>query len=95
MKDYYTYITSNYSRVLYVGITDNLELRINQHKTKEIPGFTSRYNLTRLVYFEHTNDAYEAIVREKQLKNMSREKKLALIESVNPTWKDLSEDWNS
>ncbi len=95
MKDYYIYIMSNYSLVLYVGITDNLELRVNQHKSKEIPGFTSRYNLTRLVYFEHTNEAYEAISREKQLKNMSRAKKLALIESINPTWNDLAEDWDS
>ncbi len=95
MKDYYAYIMSNYSRVLYVGFTDDLERRVNQHKSKEFPGFTARYNLTWLVYFEHTNDAYEAIVREKQLKNMSRAKKMALVETMNPTWKDLAEDWGS
>jgi len=78
--------------VLYVGVTNNLERRLWQHKQHAIQGFTAQYNVTRLVHFEHTTDVIEAITREKQIKGWRREKKVALIEGSNPGWKDLSED---
>jgi putative endonuclease len=80
------------SRTLYTGVTNNLERRVSQHKLKLVPGFTARYNINRLVYDEHHGDIREAIRREKQLKRM-REKKIALITSLNPGWCDLSENW--
>lgn len=92
MKQYYVYILANKSRTLYTGVTNNLVRRIYEHKNKTVPGFTSKYNLTRLVYFEETADIKEAIYREKQIKGWLRKKKIALIESVNPEWKDLSEE---
>ena len=94
MHIYYTYIMSNQKHgTLYTGMTNNLVRRVYQHKHKLTPGFTSRYGLTRLVYFEETNDVRIAIAREKQIKGWLRRKKIALIESVNPEWKDLSEGW--
>ncbi|MDP3779251.1 MAG: GIY-YIG nuclease family protein [bacterium] len=94
MKDYYVYIITNYKNiVLYIGVTNDLERRIYEHKNKLIKGFSSKYNLNKLVYFEQGNDAYSSIAREKQLKGGSREKKIILIESMNPHWRDLSEDW--
>ncbi len=90
---YYVYIMSNKSRTLYIGVTNNLERRIYEHKQKIIPSFTSKYNITNLVYFELTNDVYSAIAREKQIKGWLRRKKVALIESVNPEWQDLSDGW--
>jgi len=92
-KQYYVYILANISRRLYVGITNNLERRIYEHKHKLMPGFTSEYNITRLVYIETTSDALAAIAREKQLKGWLRSKKIALIESQNPGWEDLSAGW--
>ena len=71
------------------GVTNDLVRRVSAHKRKQTPAFTSRYNISRLVYFEETNDAREAIAREKQIKGWLRKKKIALIESVNPTWEDL------
>ncbi|MBX7234858.1 MAG: GIY-YIG nuclease family protein [Caldilineales bacterium] len=94
MKQYYVYIMTNRSRTLYIGMTNDLERRVSQHKSKLIPGFTSKYNITQLVYYEATNDVHEAIAREKQLKGWLRSRKIALIESANPTWKDLSTDWH-
>ncbi len=93
MKQYYVYIMSNAWRTLYVGVTNNLERRVYEHKNKLINGFTKTYGLNRLVYFDATNDVAAAIEREKQLKGWLRIKKVALIESINPDWKDLSEDW--
>ena len=81
---------TNRSKTLYVGVTNNLERRVHQHKLKEIPGFTAKYNITRLVYYEETGDVLAAIEREKTIKSWLRAKKIALIESVNPTWQDLS-----
>lgn len=81
------------SRVLYTGMTNDLKRRIYQHKNKLIEGFTSKYNVTQLVYFESTSDVKSAIVREKQIKAWTRTKRVALIETMNPTWKDLSADW--
>jgi putative endonuclease len=89
-KHYYVYIMSNRSKTIYTGVTNNLERRVYQHKSKQIQGFTAKYNLTRLVYYGETTDVLSAISREKTIKGSLRAKKVALIESVNPTWKDLS-----
>jgi len=91
-KTYYVYITASYSRVLYTGMTNNLCRRIYEHKHKILDGFTKRYNVDRLVYYEETNDVWAAIEREKQIKRWRREKKIALIESMNAAWRDLYEE---
>lgn len=93
MNQYYVYMMSNHSRTLYIGITNNLQRRVYEHKHKPIEGFRSKYNCTQLVYFESTGDVRSAIEREKQLKGWLRAKKVALIESMNPEWDDLSKDW--
>ena len=93
MEQYYVYVMTNKSRTLYTGITNNLERRVYEHKNKLIEGFTKKYNITKLVYYEISNDVEAAITREKQIKGWLRRKKIALIESVNPQWKDLSEGW--
>ncbi len=93
MKNYYVYIMANVSRTLYTGVTNNLERRVYEHKEKTAPGFTSTYNINRLVYCEDFGDIRDVIAREKQIKGWLRGKKIALIESVNPKWRDLSEDW--
>jgi putative endonuclease len=81
------------SDTLYTGVTSTLEKRVSEHKEKVIDGFTRRYNLTSLVYFEVHEDISGAIAREKQIKGWTRAKKIALIESTNPEWRDLSDDW--
>ena len=93
-RNYYVYILSSKTRVLYIGVTNDLEKRLWQHKQHLIPGFTKRYNVDQLVYFEHTQSIEGAIEREKHLKGWLRAKKVALIESVNPTWAELSAQWN-
>jgi putative endonuclease len=90
---FYVYIAASRSRTLYVGVTSNLHKRVWQHKNKTFGGFTARYNIDRLVYHEQFDDIRSAIDREKQLKRWSRPKKLWLIETMNPTWLDLSEGW--
>ena len=90
---YYVYIMSSKSKVLYVGMTNNLARRIYEHKNKVNPGFTARYNVERLVYFEEVVDELAAVKREKQIKGWLREKKIKLIESINPGWTDLSQSW--
>lgn len=92
MKQYYIYIMTNKSKTLYIGVTDNLERRVYEHKNKLIEGFTKKYNITKLVYYEMTNDVLSAIEREKQIKGWLRRKKIALIEAMNPKWADLSEE---
>jgi putative endonuclease len=92
-KTYYVYILSNRSRMLYVGMTNNLFRRIYEHKEKINPGFSSKYNLVRLVYFEETDDVNQAIQREKQIKGWLRRKKIMLIERENPGWIDLADGW--
>jgi putative endonuclease len=87
---YYVYILASARRVLYIGVTHDLLNRIRQHKTKEIPGFTARYNVNRLVYYELYGHVRDAIAREKQLKVQTRSKKNSLIESTNPSWRDLT-----
>jgi putative endonuclease len=84
---------TNKSRTLYTGVTNDLNRRVYEHKQKLIKGFTSKYNITKLVYYEEYNDINDAIRREKQIKGWSRKKKIELIESINPEWKDLSEEW--
>ena len=92
-KRYYVYIMASRSLVLYVGITNDVYCRALQHKSGEIDGFTKRYNVNRLVYYESFNDVGAAISREKQIKGWGRAKKLSLIQSENPTWIDLAADW--
>ncbi|MBU0706979.1 GIY-YIG nuclease family protein [Patescibacteria group bacterium] len=93
-RTYYVYIlASQRNGTLYIGVTNDLERRAYEHKTKFNKGFTEEYNVNRLVYFEETDDVAEAIRREKQLKGWNREWKLALIENSNPNWLDLAEDW--
>ena len=91
MGDYYVYIMTNKPRTLYVGVTSNLERRVYEHKHKLLPGFTSKYNITKLVYYEQTADVLSAIIREKQIKGWLRAKKIAMIESQNPDWVDLAD----
>ncbi len=94
MKNYYVYIITNYANtVLYVGVTNDLERRMHEHKNKLIKGFSSKYNLNKLVYFEDGSDVNAAIAREKQIKAGSRKKKVGLIEDTNPKWRDISMDW--
>ncbi len=91
MKNYYVYILTNKTnKVLYTGITSDLTKRIYEHQNKLVEGFTKKYNLTKLVYFEVTEDVNAAITREKQIKGWLRSKKVALIETLNPKWDDLS-----
>ena len=92
-NQYYVYIMASRSRTLYTGVTNNLERRVFEHKEKLVPGFTPKYKIDRLVYFEMTEDVQAALFREKQIKGWTRDKKLALIDSVNPTWNDLSSSW--
>ena len=92
-RQYYVYILTNSTRTLYVGVTSDLERRMYEHKSKLVPGFASKYNVTWLAYYEQTSDVRTAIAREKQIKGWRRSKKIALIESPNPRWKDLSLEW--
>ena len=89
MRTYYVYIMASRSRVLYVGVTNNLARRVNEHK-QGLSGFTSRYRVTRLVYFEESKYILNSIAREKQIKGWSRSRKVELIEHRNPTWADLA-----
>ena len=91
-RQYYVYILTNKSNnVLYIGVTNDLIRRIFEHKNKLVEGFTKKYNLRKLVYYEATNDIEGAINREKQLKNWHRDWKINLIDQFNPDWKDLSD----
>ena len=94
MRRYYVYMMTNHSRTLYTGVTNDLQRRVHQHKQKLIPGFTQKYNITQLVYYEETSDIRTAIAREKQIKGWLRSKKIALIESLNSEWRDLSDEWD-
>ncbi len=91
---YYVYILTNWNnKVMYIGMTNNLERRLFEHKNKINDGFTKKYNVNKLVYFEETSDVHAAIDREKEIKKWRREKKNNLVLSLNPQWKDLSDDW--
>lgn len=90
---YWTYIMASRTGTLYIGITNNIERRVREHKTAQFEGFSSKYQCDRLVYYERFDDVLTAIDREKQLKGWRRAKKIALIESTNPRWEDLAEKW--
>lgn len=93
-KQYYVYILANRSAsTLYIGVTGNLHRRASEHKRKAVPGFSAKYNLDQLVYCEATDDVRAAIAREKQIKGWRRNRKIDLIESENPDWRDLSAEW--
>jgi putative endonuclease len=92
-RQYFVYIMTNpRNTVLYTGVTGDLKRRVWEHKTKAVPGFTAKYNVVKLVYFEVFDDPEEAILREKKIKGGSRAKKIALINSFNPQWRDLYEE---
>jgi putative endonuclease len=93
MKEYFVYILTNKSRTLYTGVTGDLEGRVYQHKHGQGSTFTSKYKIDQLVYYESFANILDAIAREKQIKGWLRAKKIALIESMNPNWEDLSADW--
>lgn len=94
MKQYYIYILTNFkNKILYIGITNDLIRRVYEHKQKIVKGFSAKYNLKKLVYYERTESVNEAIKREKQLKNWHRQWKINLISEANPEWNDLSKGW--
>ena len=93
MRDYYVYIMTNRSGTLYTGMTNDLERRVAEHRARLARGFTEKYKITRLVYYEAVSNVNDAIHREKQIKAWRRSKKLGLIASMNARWKDLAEDW--
>jgi len=95
MKQCYVYMMCNKTRTLYTGMTNDLYRRVYEHKHKLVKGFTSRYNITMLVYYEEHWEPSQAIAREKQIKGWLRSKKIALIESLNPNWNDLASDWQN
>ena len=92
-EQYFIYILTNWNnKVIYTGVTNNLVRRIYEHRNKVIDGFTKKYNLSKLVYFEQTHDIISAINREKEIKKWRREKKNKLVESMNPSWKELANE---
>ena len=93
MRDYYVYIMTNNSGTLYTGVTNDLERRTAEHKEHLLRGFTDRYKINRLLYYEVFQDVSAAIAREKQIKAWRRSKKLDLVVSLNPKWKDLAREW--
>ena len=90
---YWTYIVASVSRVMYVGVTNDLERRVWEHKQKQAEGFTKKYNCTKLVWFEEFREIRDAIACEKRIKGLLRARKIVLVEKKNPSWRDLSEDW--
>ena len=92
-KIYYVYITASRTKVLYTGVTSDLTGRIIQHKDKRLNGFTKKYNVSRLVWYNETNDIQTALEWEKKIKGWSRKKKIDMIEKNNPQWQDLSAAW--
>ncbi|MBI3914949.1 MAG: GIY-YIG nuclease family protein [Chloroflexi bacterium] len=93
-EQYYVYIVTNkHNTVLYTGVTNDLWRRVSEHRMKILHGFTSRYNVSKLVYYETFEDIEAAIAREKQIKAGSRQKKLDLINEMNPDWNDLFQEW--
>ena len=91
-RHYYVYIITNHSSTLYTGVTNDLRRRMYEHKQKLVPGFTQKYNITRLAFYEETPDVEAALAREKLIKGWLRAKKIALLEPLNPEWRALSED---
>ena len=93
MRSYYVYIMVSESGTLYVGVTNDLERRVSEHKSGLSGGFTKKYKVGKLLYYEEFGSVYEAIEREKQLKSWRRDKKVSLFEASNPGWRDISRDW--
>ncbi|HWW16663.1 MAG TPA: GIY-YIG nuclease family protein [Candidatus Dormibacteraeota bacterium] len=93
-RRYFVYVTANASKRLYTGMTNSIRRRVREHELKLTPGYAAQYNITRLVYFESFEDVRNAIEREKQIKAWTRAKRLALVESTNPKWDDLSREWD-
>jgi len=93
MKSYYVYILNNPGGMLYIGVTNNLIRRVYEHKQELVDGYTKRYHIHRLLYFEETSDVNVAIAREKEMKSWRRSKKLALVYAMNPTMQDLAAEW--
>ena len=95
MNSYYVYILTNWKgNVMYIGVTNDLVRRLSEHKNELVEGFTKQYHVHKLVYYEETSDVRAAVEREKQLKKWASAKKNALVETINPEWKDLSEEWD-
>lgn len=93
MREYYVYILTNkWNTVLYTGVTNNLNRRISEHRDKVGSSFTTKYNLSKLAFYESTGDVEQAILREKQIKSWSRKKKIDLVQGMNPEWRDLAEE---
>ena len=92
-RSYWVYILASRTCALYIGVTNDLQRRVFEHKEGQMPGFTKRYGVNRLVYLEEFGDVTEAIAREKELKGRRRARKVELIESMNPEWRDLSKGW--
>ena len=93
-RSYYVYLLTNWNnKVIYIGVTNNLMRRIYEHKNKMLKGFTQKYNVNKLVYYEETNDVIAALSREKEIKKWRREKKNQLVNQINPAWKDLAMEW--
>ena len=93
MQCYVYILTNKNNRVMYIGVTNDLERRLYEHKQELVDGFTKRYHVHKLVYYEQSSDVRSAIQREKELKGWLRRKKNALVETMNPDWHDLSQDW--
>jgi len=93
MKKYYIYIMNSPTGTLYTGMTSNLKHRVYEHKQKLRDGFTKKYSVTRLAYYEETSEVQTALAREKEIKKWRRSKKIALIKTINPKWQDLSAGW--
>jgi putative endonuclease len=93
--EFWVYVIASQSGTLYVGMTNDLNVRVGQHKNGEIDGFAKKYHCTRLVYFEKFDNIFKTIAREKQLKGWRRSKKVALIEKMDPRWQDLAEKWGA
>jgi len=93
VKTFYVYIMASETGTLYTGLTSNIKKRVWEHKNHVVPGFSDKYMTSKLLYFETIGDSLSAIGREKQIKNWRREKKIKLIEAVNPWWNDLSREW--
>jgi putative endonuclease len=92
-RTYFVYIMTNASGTLYTGVTNDLKRRVYEHKNRLIPGFTSRYRIDRLLWYESCDDIRSAIAREKQIKRWRRSKKVARVAEANPSWQDLSLEW--
>ncbi len=92
-RHFFVYIMSNVSGTLYTGVTNDIERRVFEHKNHVVPGFTAKYRIGRLLYFEEYDSAAYAIAREKEIKGWRRSRKIALIESMNKQWRDLAADW--